>query len=56
MVYEPSLYDQHFFNSRVFSDLDTFKSNADLIIANRMTDKIADVRPKLFTRDLFGDD
>lgn len=56
IVYEPSLEETHFFHSRVITDLDAFKSTADLIIANRMVDEIADVRSKLFTRDLFGDD
>ena len=56
VVFEPYLSDAYFFNSRVIRDLDTFKSEADVILANRVVDDIADVRSKVFTRDLFGSD
>ena len=56
VVYEPVLEDNEFFRSRVIKDLDAFKSEADLIIANRLTDDIGDVEDKVFTRDLFGAD
>ncbi|MEJ2001624.1 MAG: UDP binding domain-containing protein, partial [Maritimibacter sp.] len=56
IVYEPVLEDEHFFHSRVVNDLDAFKAEADLIVANRITDDIADVTDKVFTRDLFGND
>ncbi|MEJ2028724.1 MAG: nucleotide sugar dehydrogenase [Maritimibacter sp.] len=56
IVYEPVLEDEHFFHSRVINDLDAFKAEADLIVANRITDDIADVTDKVFTRDLFGND
>ncbi|WP_180901668.1 nucleotide sugar dehydrogenase [Martelella soudanensis] len=55
-VYEPALKDEAFFNSPVLRDLDAFKREADLIVANRMTDEIRDVAEKVFTRDLFGAD
>ena len=56
IVYEPSLTDDHFFNSRVIGDLNAFKAESDVIIANRMEEGIADVAGKVFTRDIFGGD
>ena len=56
IVFEPVLEADDFFHSRVIRDLDAFKAEADLILANRLTDDIADVADKVFTRDLFGAD
>ena len=56
IVFEPVLEDDLFFNSRVLDDLDAFKAEADLILANRLTPDIEDVAAKVFTRDLFGAD
>lgn len=55
-VYEPALKEEAFFNSPVVRDLEAFKQEADLIVANRMTDEIRDAAEKVFTRDLFGAD
>ena len=56
VVYEPSLQQDDFFRSRVIRDLNAFKAECDLIIANRRTDELADVADKVFTRDLYGKD
>ncbi len=56
VVYEPSLTQDDFFRSRVIRDLDAFKAECDLIIANRRTPELDDVADKVFTRDLYGKD
>lgn len=56
VVYEPIMMESEFFGSKVSSDLDAFKKDVDVIIANRMTSDIEDVADKVFTRDLFGSD
>jgi UDPglucose 6-dehydrogenase len=56
IVYEPVLADSTFFKSRVVNDLEKFKKEADVIVANRMTDDLQDVVAKVYTRDLFGQD
>ncbi|WP_445425002.1 nucleotide sugar dehydrogenase [Alishewanella sp. HL-SH06] len=56
VVFEPELKQAEFFNSRVITNLDEFKKIADVIVANRHSDVLADVAYKVYTRDLFGSD
>jgi UDPglucose 6-dehydrogenase len=56
VVYEPVLKEETFFNSRLVTDLNEFKSISDVIVANRCSDDLQDVAEKIYTRDLFGND
>ena len=56
IVYEPFLQDVEYLNSRVVNCFSTFKEEADIIIANRLSADLYDVKDKVFTRDLFGSD
>lgn len=56
IIYEPALEQDEFYRSRVVRDLEAFKREADIILANRLTDDIRDVEAKVYTRDLFGGD
>jgi len=56
IVYEPVMEDEYFFGSRVVADLAAFKAEADVIVANRLTDEVSDVEDKVFTRDLYAID
>jgi len=53
VVYEPTLNEDDFFNSRVVKDINEFKEISDVIIANRYNEEIADVLDKVYTRDLY---
>ena len=53
VVYEPTLLEDAFFNSRVIRDLEEFKRISDVIVTNRYAPELADVREKLYTRDLY---
>lgn len=56
VVYEPVLEEESFFHSRVVKNFDEFKKICDVIVANRLTSDLEDVKEKVYTRDLFGKD
>ena len=56
IVYEPTLKEDNFFNSKVVNDLNEFKKLSDIIIVNRIDDNIKDVENKIYTRDIFARD
>uniref|UniRef100_UPI0025E05172 UDP binding domain-containing protein n=1 Tax=uncultured Enterococcus sp. TaxID=167972 RepID=UPI0025E05172 len=56
VVFEPTLDEETFFNSRVVKDLNEFKLMSDVIVSNRLEDDIKDSAEKVYTRDLFGKD
>ena len=56
VVYEPTLHEETFFNSRVVRDFDEFKNMCNVILANRWSDTLEEVKEKVFTRDLFARD
>lgn len=56
IVYEPALREAEFFRSRVVNDINRFKAEADVIVANRIVSDIQDVSDKVYSRDLFGGD
>lgn len=56
IVYEPTLKEDNFFNSKVVNDLNEFKKLSDVIIVNRIDDNIKDVENKIYTRDIFARD
>ncbi|WP_295237075.1 nucleotide sugar dehydrogenase [Veillonella sp.] len=56
VVYEPTLLENDFFHSRVLRDLDEFKQVSDMIITNRWSEELSDVKEKVYTRDLFDRD
>lgn len=55
VVYEPSLHEEKFYNSRVITDLKEFKEISDVIVSNRFESDLNDVQDKVYTRDVFGE-
>jgi len=56
IIYEPALNEDLFFNSKVINSLEEFKSKADIIVANRLSEDIFDVKEKVYSRDIFSSD
>jgi len=56
IIYEPLIKEETFFNSPVYTDLERFKKDSDLILCNRNSSELSDVQDKIFTRDIFQQD
>ncbi|MGF2159180.1 nucleotide sugar dehydrogenase [Enterococcus avium] len=56
VVYEPTLAEDTFFNSKVIKDFDEFKTVSDVIVANRFESVLEEVKDKVYSRDIFGED
>jgi UDPglucose 6-dehydrogenase len=56
VIYEPVLKDGEFFHSKVIKDIDEFKSMSNVIVANRLSENLLDVKDKVYTRDIFNSD
>lgn len=56
IVFEPSINEESFYNSKVLNNIDEFKQSSDIIIANRKDEELLDVEEKVYTRDIYGTD
>jgi len=56
VIYEPACHDENFFNSRVIKNLNEFKTISDVIVANRLSENLLNVKDKVYTRDIFNSD
>ena len=56
IVFEPTMKEDEFFHSKVIKDFDEFKERADVIVANRMDDRLEEVKDKVYTRDIYSRD
>lgn len=56
VIYEPACHEDNFFNSKVIKELNEFKTISDVIVANRLSNTLIDVKDKVYTRDIFNSD
>ncbi|MGL5459126.1 MAG: nucleotide sugar dehydrogenase [Cetobacterium sp.] len=56
VIFEPTLKEKKFFNSKVIDNFEEFKAMSDIIVANRMDEKLKDIKEKIYTRDLYSKD
>ena len=56
VIYEPTIKENDFFNSKIVKNIDDFKNISDVIVANRLSKDILDVKDKVYTRDIFNSD
>ena len=56
VVFEPVIEESEFYGSEILNDLEQFKEKCDVVISNRMVPELLDIRDKVYTRDLFGND
>lgn len=56
IVYEPVLAEEEFYHSKIIKDLEKFKKMSDVIVANRLSEDLLDVKEKVYTRDIFNSD
>jgi len=56
IIYEPTFEEEEFFHSKVIKDLDEFKKQSDIIVANRLSENLLDIQEKVYTRDIFNSD
>ena len=55
IIYEPTIKESDFYGLKIVNDLEEFKKS-DLIVANRIDEKIVDVKNKIYTRDIYNKD
>ena len=56
IIFEPTLNDKMFCDNEIVNNLEEFKAQSQVIIANRMSDELLDVKEKIYTRDIYGRD
>ncbi|CAA6814304.1 MAG: UDP-glucose dehydrogenase (EC [uncultured Campylobacterales bacterium] len=56
VIYEPIINEKEYNDLRVIKDLNEFKNISDIVVANRISDEIKDIKSKIYSRDIFGND